>query len=561
MKILAGTRRWLRWIAPERGALGRDLAAGLPGSVTAVPEGMAHGLLAGVSPVHGLYAGVFGPIGGGLTVSTRMMAITTTTAAALAAGSAVESVPEQDRPRALFLLTVLAGGVMVVAGVMKLGRYTRFVPHSVMIGFLSGVSANIICGQLALLAGAKVSGPIALARAWDLITHPGRIDLGALVTGLSALGLMAALKRTRLATYSTLIALVVPALVVSALPAGAVPLVRDGVEIPSGLPMPALPRLSDLSFSLVSGAFAVAAVILVQGAGIRESAPNRDKARSDPNQDFVAQGVGSLLAGLFRGMPVGGSTGRTALNISAGAAGRWATIFSGLWMAVVLLLFSDLLGSVVVSTLSAVLIFAAVGSFRVADIRAIMRTGHISQIAVLSTFVGTLFLPIAAAVGVGLVVSLLMQLNQEALDLRVVELLPQVDGSFLEQPAAPHLESHRVVVLDVYGSLFYAGARTLQAQLPDPAPTRQPAVVLRLRGRVTLGATAFLVLCDYAERLTAVGGRLFVSGIEPALLEQARKNRTLENVRGVELFPAGEVVGESTIVAYRAAQRWLSALE
>ena len=96
------------------------------------------------------------------------------------------------------------------------------------------------------------------------------------------------------------------------------------------------------------------------------------------------------------------------------------------------------------------------------------------------------------------------------------------------------------MLLDVYGSLFYAGSRTLQARLPDPGQAERPVVVLRLRGRTMLGATAFAVLSDYAERLAAAGGRLYLSGVDPAVLEQLRRNRTVEQVHGVRMFEAGE---------------------
>jgi SulP family sulfate permease len=545
-------------VAPKRNTVRKDLVAGLPGAISSVPDGMASSVLAGVNPVHGLYASIFGPIGGGFTASTRLMVITTTSAAALAAGSAVAAVPAEERPRALFLLTMIAGALMVLAGIAKLGRYTRFVPHSVMIGFLSGVSANIIFSQLPDLVGAEADGPFALAKAWDLLLHLDRLELGATLAGLSALAVLVAFQRTRMAAYSTLIALVVPSIAVSLLGADAVPRVRDVGEIPSGLPMPALPHLADFSVSLLAGAFAVAALVLVQGAGVAEAAPNPDKTRSNPNRDFLAQGVGNLLAGLFRGQPVGGSVGQTALNVSAGAASRWASIFSGLWMALLLLLFSGLVGTVAMATLAAVLIFAAIGSFRVGDVRAILRTGRISQIAVIATFVATLLLPVAAAVGIGLVFSLLMQLNQEAIDLRVVEVTPRDDGSLVERPAKRRLESRTVVLLDVYGSLFYAGARTLQARLPDPAQADSPAVVLRLRGRVRLGATAFAVLSDYAERLAAAGGRLYLSGVDPAVVDQIRRNRTVDEVTGVRVFEADDVVGESSLHAYHAASEWLA---
>ena len=134
----------------------------------------------------------------------------------------------------------------------------------------------------------------------------------------------------------------------------------------------------------------------------------------------------------------------------------------------------------------------------------------------IGTFVATLMLSIPQAVGVGVVISLLLQLNQEALDLRVVELVPQPGGSFEERPAPDRLASHSVTLLDVYGSLFYAGARTLQARLPEVGAAVQPAVVLRLRGRTMLGATAFKVFSDYSQTLRAAHGKLYLSGVDSA---------------------------------------------
>lgn len=554
-------RKWIRGRLPEAGTVRHDLVAGIPGAIGSVPDGMAASVLAGVNPVHGLYASLFGPIGGGFTSSTRLMVITTTSASALAAGSAISGFATEDRSRVLILLTVLAGILMILAGVFRLGRYTRFVPHSVMIGFLSGVGANILLGQLPNFFGAKVSGDYPLAKAWDLLIHPGRIEWGATFAGIAAMLLLLALARTRAAPYSALISLIIPSVAVAVWGSASIQLVRDVGEIPQGLPMPALPRLSDLSLGVVSGAVAVAALVLIQGAGVSEAAPNPDASRSDPNEDFIAQGVGNVLAGLFRGQPVGGSVGQTALNVTSGARGRWAAIFSGLWMSVILVAFSSAVGNVAMSTLAAVLIFAAVGSFRTGAVLAILRTSRNSQVAVVTTFVATLFLPVAAAVGVGFAIALLLQMNQEAIDLRIVELIPMQDGRMVEQPAPQRLASRRVTMLDIYGSLFYAGARTLQARLPDPAGSEHPAVVIRVRGRAVLGATSFEVLSDYAKRIAAVGGRLYVSGVDPAMHRQMMRNRTVVAAGEVRVFEASETVGESSLEAYRAAEAWCSALE
>jgi SulP family sulfate permease len=151
-----------------------------------------------------------------------------------------------------------------------------------------------------------------------------------------------------------------------------------------------------LSPGLIGGALSVAAIVLVQGAGVAEAAPNRDGTRSDPNRDFVAQGVANLASGALRGMPVGGSVGQTALNATAGARTQWGAISSGAWMLVILVAFAGVVGEVAMPTLAAVLIFAGAGSIRPHEVATILRTGPVSQIAVVTTFTATLFLPVTS---------------------------------------------------------------------------------------------------------------------------------------------------------------------
>ena len=344
----------------------------------------------------------------------------------------------------------------------------------------------------------------------------------------------------------------IPTVVVVLAGADSVARVGDQGDIPGGIPLPHLPDFRLLSFSLVTGALAIAAIVLVQGAGVAEAAPNPGDAQPNPNQDIIAQGAGNLASGFFRGMPVGGSVGQTALNVTVGARTRWAAIWSGVWMLVILAIFSGLVEKIAVPTLGAILIFAAIGSLRPGEITTILRTGRISQVAVITTFAATLFLPVAAAVGIGVALSLLLQLNQEAMDLAVVELIPRDDGRFEERPPPAALTSHHVTILDVYGSLMYAGARTLQAHLPDPAGTQSPVVVLRLRRRTSLGATFVKVVADYADRLAAADGRLYLSGLEPSLTERLRRTGHIDGP--VRTFEATPVVGESTQAAYLDAE-------
>ncbi|WP_336882467.1 SulP family inorganic anion transporter [Rhodococcus globerulus] len=546
----------MRALLPRERLSKADVVAGLPGAIGSVPDGMAAGVLAGVSPVYGLYASMAGPLFGGFSTSTRLMVVTTTSASALAAGSALTEVAPQDRPASLVLLTLIAGAVMIAASALRLGRYTRFVSHSVMTGFLTGIAANIVFGQLPTLVGTDAEGQFALTKALHVLTHPANIDAPSLAVGALALVLMAGLGRTKLRLVASLGALLVPTLLVVVLGWDSVTRVSEVGTIPTGIPMPALPDFTVLSPSLVSAAFAVAVIVLVQGAGVAEASPNPDGSRSAADRDFAAQGIGNVAAALFRGMPVGGSVGQTALNSAAGARTRWAAIWSGVWMLAILVAFAGLVGQVPMPTLAAVLIIAAIGSLNIVRISAIWSSGYSSRIALVVTFAATLVLPVTAAVGIGVSLSLLLQLNQEAIDLKVVRL--RVDGDRLVQSDAPkRLTDNEIAILDVYGSLFYAGARTLQAKLPDPSAARSPVVILRLRGRTTVSATFLSVIADYARRLHDVDGQLCLSGVDPRVRDLwTDELLTAQGIR-LEFFPASPVLGESTISAYAQARVWV----
>ena len=142
------------------------------------------------------------------------------------------------------------------------------------------------------------------------------------------------------------------------------------------------------------------------------------------------------------------------------------------------------------------------------------------------------------------------------MDLKVVQLTPAGGGRWTEQPPPKTLPSHHATVLDVYGSLLYAGSRTLGVKLPDPAGADAPTVVLRLRGRTAVGATFVKVVAGYAAALDAVGGRLYLSGVDPELAELLRRTDLMDVSGPVGVFEATELVGQSTEEALQEAETW-----
>jgi sulfate permease, SulP family len=520
---------------PKRAAFRKDVLAGFINALVSVPDGLASAALARVSPAFGLYTSIAAPIGGSLLVSAELMQISTTSASALVAGQVAASYPPEQRDPALFLLVILVGVYLAIFGLLRLGRLVRFVSYAVMTGFLAGVAVLLILDQLAPLVGVKSEGRNEMEQFFHLVVHSGELNVRTLITGMLALAMTAVLSRTRLASLSSIAALVVPSLLVALLGWTKVQRVVDISPVPRGLPTPSLPDLSVITPDLLFSAFALAVVIAVQGAGVSQSVQNPDETRVSVSRDLFAQGAANVASGLLSGIPAGGSVAQTALNVNVGAQSRWAGVLAGVWMMVIILLIPGLVEQVPMAALSALMIRAGISAIDLKEAKSIWNTGGAARWAILITFLATLVLPIPAAVGSGVLLTILLYVASSAADVRVRALVPTGHGRFREQAPPERLSSNAVVVLEVYGSLFFAGARQLEETLPNPDEADRPAVVLRLRGRTRVGATLIEVLDKYADELAEVGGRLYLSGVDEQLIKQLHNSGKLDLNRTVQL--------------------------
>ncbi len=542
---------------PRRAQLRQDVLAGLSLAISNVPDGMANGILVGVNPILGLYASMFGPFTGGLFSSTQLMIITTTAAASLAAGQSLGNLTGDARASALALMVLLIGLFQIVFGLLRLGRLIRFVSYSVMTGFLTGVSALLVLNQLPIITGYMGEGDNKITQTLDLLAHIGEINVPSFALAILTFILALILPKTRLGSFGTLTAIIIPSILVVILSLESVEIVGDVGTIPSGFPMPFLPSFDNISFDVLSGAAAVAAIILVQGAGVSQSVPNPDGSRRNVSRDFFAQGAANTASGLFRGLPVGGSLSATALNVIYGGRTRWASILAGLWMAIIVLIFPSLVSYIAMPALGALLILAGTRSIKFTEMASIFRIGWPSGIVSITTFLATLFLPIQAAVGLGVVLSALLYLARSSNDVLVVELV-KLDEAHIEERKPPReLPSNKITVLDIYGNLFYAGARILEKLLPDPRNAEKPIVILRLRGQTNLGATLVEVLSTYAEKLQAINGQLYLTGLSKSTHQKLEQNSKLHLTGPVRVYEATSVRGQSTNAAYADAKAWL----
>jgi SulP family sulfate permease len=529
-----------------------DGLAAITTGIANVPDGMASGVLAGVNPIYGVYTLMIGTPIAAMTISTQLMMFNTTSAMTLVATDGLGSRSGEERIQALIAIALVAGVFQLALGLLGLGMIIKFVSNSVMTGFLTGISALIIMGQLWDLTGYVGEGGSKLEQTAQLLTNLRDVDIPTTVIGVGSIVLMVLLGRTKFGTFNLLIALAVAAAVQWIFDFSSVSLVS---KIPGNLPSLEIPKLSLVPAMLVAG-IATGAVGLLQAAGVAQAYPNPDGSETSDSRDFAGQGLANIAASFFRGMAGGGSLSGTALNVSAGARTRYAAVIQAVVVVIVVLVFNDLLSMIPNAALAALLIYAASLSIKFAAIASVRRTSWMSFAAMVVTFFATLVVPLQQAVMFGVVLASVLFIYRASTDIRIEQL--QVRGNQLIASDPPkELPDNTVTVLDVEGNLFYAGARTLSERLPDATSATRPVVVLRLRGQSEVGSTFFKVVGKYADQIRAQGGRLILSGVDPKVKGRMEDTGTLALIGEENVLLAGHVLGGSTISGYDAGTNWL----
>ncbi|MBK0403964.1 SulP family inorganic anion transporter [Adhaeribacter sp. BT258] len=538
-----------------------DLNAGLTVAMNEIPDGMACGLLAGVSPIMGLFAAVWGCLAGGLFNSSKLMIISTTSAAAFLLFQLTQTYPEEQRVDAIILLVILSGAIMIIMGLLKLGNLVRFVSYSVITGFLAGISVLTILSQLPTLFGFAAEGSNKIMQTINLFQHLDRTNWHALIPGLATIILMILLPKTPLGNKSAIVAIALPSLLVFFLKWNNVELVSDVGEIPSGLPPLRLPDFSLLDTALFSGAFSLAFVTLIQAAGVSQSVPNPDGSRSNTSKDFISQGIANVSSGMLGGIGVGGSLGSTSLNIISGAKSRWAAIFSALLVLALILLLPKLVGNVAMPVLAAIMIFAMASALNFEENKQVWNAGLASRIGLIGTFLITLFMPIQVAVLIGVILSFTLYFftSSQLVKLHRRRLLP--DGSFEEIAVPEQLENATIHIFAVDGDLHFAGARMLEHQWPKISrETQHPVIILELRGRNNIGATLIEVLEKFYEKIKQANGRFYITELGANSYASFNIQAASEVLHGMYIRKKEAIIGRSTRQVVLEAQRWLASI-
>lgn len=484
-----------------------DLLAGLTVAVVALPLALGFGVTSGVGAaaglvtaiIAGLVAAVFG--GSNFQVSGPTGAMV------------VVLVPIVHRfgMGAVAAVAVLAGVLVIIAGLCGLGSLVAYIPWPVVEGFTLGIGIIIALQQVPLaLDTPKAEGEnAALVAVATLADVDWSAAAPALAIVVGVVVLMLAVSKVRRSLPAALIAVVVATVAAQAL---RLDVDRIG-KLPSSLPAPTVPDLSDPGISMLfSAALAVAALAALESLLSAQVADGMsdDAATTNPNRELVGQGLANVASGFFGGMPATGAIARTAVNLRSGARTRVAAITHAVVLAGVVYLAAPLVAAIPLSALAGVLLVTAARMVNLATARSILRSTRSDALVFCVTAVMTVALDLILAVEIGVAVAAVLALRHVALSSRITRepIAREVDHATEER-----LLHERIAVFRIDGALFFADSRRFLDELVQVSEVR--VVVLRMRGVRLLDASGANALAALVADMNRREIAVLIKGLRP----------------------------------------------
>lgn len=480
----------------------RDILAGITVGVVALPLALAFGISSGVGAAAGLItaivAGFVAAVFGGSQVQvsgpTGAMAVV------------LAPIVAQHGLGTIALVTLLAGLLVLTAGITGLGRAVTFIPWPVIEGFTLGIATIIFLQQVpAAFAQQAPSDTGAVTAAWHVITDADWASASkALGVVVFIAVLMTALPRLHRGIPASLVAVVAATLAVTVF---GIQVASIGA-LPSHLPAPVLPH-ADLGAlrALVSAALAIAALAAIESLlSARVAATMAPTGPYDPDRELVGQGLASLASGLFGGMPATGAIARTAVNVRSGARSRVSAIVHSLVLLAVVYCATGPVSAIPLSALAGVLMVTSFRMISASTIRRILRSTRSDALTFVITAVITVCFDLIEAVEIGVVVAAFFAL-------RTVARRSSVVREELPGPRQPGDEQIALLRLD--GAMFFGVAERISSAIVDADHPHTSVVIIRMSQLGMLDATGAHTLAQIATELEARGITVIIKGVQP----------------------------------------------
>jgi len=440
----------------------KDLTAGVIVAIIALPLSIALALASGVKPEQGLYTAIVAGLIISLLGGSRVQIAGPTAAfATIVAGIVAKSGMD-----GLMIATIMAGLMLVMMGVFRLGSLIKYIPFTITIGFTAGIALNILVGQvkdflgITYLSGLETIETVDKVRA--IILSFGTFNLQALVVGLAALAVLILWPRVNKKIPASLIAVLVGILMVKGIGMH-VNTIGDLYTISGGLPKFTLPALSFGKIAaMFPDAITIALLAAIESLLSCVVADGMINSHHNSNMELIAQGLGNIGSVLFGGIPATGAIARTAANIKNGGRTPVAGIVHAVVLMLILLVFMPYAALIPMPVIAAILFVVAYNMSGWRTFTKLCKIAPKSDIIVLlTTFVLTVVFDLVVAIGVGMVLVCILFVKRMAEE---TDVRAWVDADKLEVGNGMVIPAH-TRIYELEGPLFFGVADKLTKNL------------------------------------------------------------------------------------------------
>lgn len=473
----------------------KDVIAGIIVAIIALPLSIALAIASGVGPEKGLYTAIIAGFFIALLGGSRVQIGGPTAAFVVIIYGIIETYGFDG----LVVATIMAGIIMIIFGLCRMGNLIKFIPYTITTGFTAGIAVGIAAGQIKDFTGMDVGSLPSdfLEKMKVYFTNLDKINFMALAIGVLALLICIFWPKVTQKVPGSLIAIIVTTLIVNLADLD-VNTIGDLYDVPSKLPGLSVPDVNfKLIQELISPAFTIAILASIESLLSAVVADGMIGSKHKSNAELVAQGVGNIFSALFGGLPATGAIARTAANIKNGGRTPIAGIVHSITLLIILVVLMPYAKMIPMTTLAAVLIMVA---YNMCDYKACIRLckkAPKSDIIVLVvTFFLTVVFDLVVAIEVSMVITALLFMKRMA-DTTGVESWKYVEDDEDAENIGLKVVPKNTLVYEISGPMFFGVADKLMSMIDDPS---KDVIIIRMRSVPAIDATALHSLIQMYER-------------------------------------------------------------
>lgn len=515
-----------------------DFVAGLIVAIVALPLAIGFAIASGVPPVMGVYAAIFGGLVAAIFGGSEFQ-ITGPTGAMVVIVLAITAKYGVD---GLLLATFVAGIILLLLWIFKLGKAIEYIPYPVIVGFTAGIATLLFFGQLNNFFGISPAYPAGAGFFTKTVVSLANFmhaNIYTVILAVISILILVFTKKFTKKIPGSIIAIIL-GLAVAFFFNGYFHLmtVGDVGVIPSSIPMPHVPHFTwELLMFVMPGALTIAALAAIESLLSAVVGDGMTGKKHDSNKELRGQGLANIASALFGGIPITGAIARTATNVRSGAKSRLAGIIHALILLAIILALGPVFSLIPLAVIAGILMYVAFNMVEWNLVFEIFKM-PLSDVAVMIvTFALTIFVDLTAAIEVGIVLAALLFMKRMG-DLYQVEEhgFTDPDESYDSKNVVQKFHHPDISIYTLNGPLFFGAAAKLDQELGSTPGSHKPIKIIRMKYVSVIDATGITALRAIVKHHKKMGGTVLLSTVQPNVYGLMEKSGLIEDIGPEHIF-------------------------